>query len=286
MSPSHFYYFDRPFYLRLSKSNGSSNLIEEEQEQEQEELILDEDFDPVAKEQHDSVENLWIERNVLVLDDLHVKHENLTQFEEIKATVRVYLNPIRNAINDIKEKTKELKHFVIEFTSNNATHSPSAASHAAVGGSSMFLNITHNLQPLTMRLLGCLDARVNGGLIKYIVKLLDASSVSTARLTKKKRQLFHSLYLSIREQLSVLESGLSIHDRILKDVEMHFRDSGLQSSSANYSKQQVAETVTEANGEARSYFDHIKHMTELNRHLINCLKIIENELNDRWSKFS
>jgi hypothetical protein len=146
----------------------------------------------------------------------------------------------------------------------------------------------HNLQPLTMRLLGCLDARVNGGLIKYIVKLLDGN-LAIVKYSKKRRSLFHQLYLSIKDQLSVLESGLSIHDRILRDVEVHFRDGNSAATNGGSGAGQTSRSDTNGsngNSDTKNYFDHIKHMTELNRHLINCLKIIENELNDRWSKFS
>ncbi len=281
-SVGYFYYFDRPFYLRsnaeTSRPSSKTYPIEEDV------LLIDEEYDQVIKEQQESVENLWIERNVLVLDELHVKCENLTQFEEVNSTCRIYLNPIRNAINDINEKTKELKHFVIEFTTNNVTNSLTNAN--MTGNNSVFLNIMHNLQPLTMRLLGCLDARVNGGLIKYIVKLLD-SNLAVVKYSKKRRGLFHQLYMSIKDQLSVLESGLSIHDRILRDVEAHFRD-GNNSATNGSNGQSSSRSDTNSSGgnsDNKNYFDHIKHMTELNRHLISCLKIIENELNDRWSKF-
>lgn len=121
-----FYYFDRPFYMSTSRANEA-----------------------------ESVENLWIERSLLVVDESAARCENLSQYEEIKATFKVLLNPVRNAINDINEKTKELKGFIVQFSTSN-------------GGQVCQMNVMHNLQPLTMRLLGCLDARVNGGLIKYV----------------------------------------------------------------------------------------------------------------------
>lgn len=252
---SSFYYFDRPFYRhRSSQSSLISSVIDDENTEEFER----------AKES-ESVENLWIERSVLILDENSFKYENLSQYEEIKSIFRIMLNPIRNAISDINEKTKEMKHFVVQFTSTNSNNTN--------------LNIIHSLQPLTMRLLGCLDARVNGGLIKYVKELLNVESVVVKIKTKSKLKLLNQLYLSIREQLNVLESGLSIHDRILKDVEVRFRDmtsNGTGNSNSN------------GNGRADSmenYSEHIKHMNELNGHLIDCLKIIENELNERWSKF-
>jgi len=103
----------------------------------------------------ESVENLWIERSLLLVDEQAARFENLIQFEEIKTTYKVLLNPVRNAINDIREKTKELRNFIVQFSTSN-------------GPQISQLNVMHNLQPLTMRLLGCLDARVNGGLIKYV----------------------------------------------------------------------------------------------------------------------
>lgn len=126
-----FYYFDRPFYM------------------------TNRNVDQEYKTSHESVENLWIERSLLIVDENVGRFENLTQYEEIKSIFKILLNPVRNAINDINEKTKELKNFIVQFTTNNSQQISQ-------------INIMHNLQPLTMRLLGCLDARVNGGLIKYV----------------------------------------------------------------------------------------------------------------------
>lgn len=127
-----FYYFDRPFYMSTSRANEA-----------------------------ESVENLWIERSLLVIDENAARFESLSQYEEIKATFKVLLNPVRNAINDINDKTKELKSFIVQFSTNS-------------GGQVCQMNVMHNLQPLTMRLLGCLDARVNGGLIKYVKVICDS----------------------------------------------------------------------------------------------------------------
>lgn len=126
-----FYYFDRPFYMSTSRANEA-----------------------------ESVENLWIERSLLVIDENAARFESLSQYEEVKATFKVLLNPVRNAINDINDKTKELKSFIVQFSTNS-------------GGQVCQMNVMHNLQPLTMRLLGCLDARVNGGLIKYVKVICD-----------------------------------------------------------------------------------------------------------------
>ena len=75
----------------------------------------------------------------------------------------------------------------------------------------------------------------------------------------------HKLYLSIKDQLSILESGLSIHNRILKSV-------------------QISESKVDSENE--SNLENLKHMNQLNEHLVECLKLIELELNQRWSKFS
>lgn len=128
---TYLYYFDRPFYK------------------------LNRIFENSTKKDLESVENLWIERSLLLIDETAVKFENLTQYEEIKSIFKILLNPVRNAINDINEKTKELKNFIVQFTTDSSQQISQ-------------LNVMHRLQPLTMRLLGCLDARVNGGLIKYV----------------------------------------------------------------------------------------------------------------------
>lgn len=75
----------------------------------------------------------------------------------------------------------------------------------------------------------------------------------------------HKLYLSIKDQLSILESGLSIHNRILKSV-------------------QIADNKFDSENE--SNLENLKHMNQLNEHLVECLKLVEHELNQRWSKFS
>lgn len=239
---SHFYYFDRPFYL-----NPPSSLIDVDKE---------------------SVENLWIERTVLVQDELALHYEPLTAFDEIQTSFKLMLNPIRNAISDINEKTKELKHFVVQFTTN-----------LNGGLNSTSLNTIHSLQPLTMRLLGCLDARVNGGLIKYVRELLTSEQTRK----KKKKSLLHQLYLSIKDQLNVLESGLSIHDRILRDVEIKFSKDLAEFGNETFTE--TSATASSTNKYQKNYVEHIKHMNELNKHLIECLKLVTLELNERWAKF-
>ncbi|RNA21801.1 dedicator of cytokinesis 3 isoform X1 [Brachionus plicatilis] len=226
-----FYYFDRPYYLKSVDSLVGSVIDD-----------LD-DFERVKE--NESVENLWIERSVLITQD--ARYDKISQFQDVELTVKIYLNPVRNAITDINEKTKELKNFVVQFTANSS-HSSDA-------------NLIHNLQPLTMRLLGCLDARVNGGLIKYVKELLNETVFANKMYFSNRKKLFSQLYLSIKSQLGVLESGLSIHDRILSEIEENLSN--------------PSETMS----------DHVAHMNELNKHLIECLRNVQEELEDKWSKF-
>ena len=255
-----FYYFDRPFYMRSvithsseTSSNRSSSLNDE---------LSCSSLDDETNCSNESIENLWLERSVLILDENSYKFEHLVQFDEIKYNFKLLLNPIRNAISDINEKTKELKTFVGQFSTNNNFNLINAKD------SNANLNIIHSLQPLTMRLLGCLDARVNGGLIKYVRELLNESIIETKNF-KKKKILLNQLYTSIKEQLKILENGLTIHDRILKNIELSYKNE-YDSIGGKYSKN----------------IEHIKHMNELNNHLINCLKILMNELDEKWTKIN
>jgi hypothetical protein len=257
-----FYYFDRPFYMRSSlshssetSSNRSSSLNDE---------FSCSSLDEETNCSNESVENLWLERSVLILDENSYKFEHLVQFDEIKYTFKLLLNPIRNAISDINEKTKELKTFVGQFSTNSSFNTINTKDSNANEN----LNVIHSLQPLTMRLLGCLDARVNGGLIKYVRELLNESIIETKNF-KKKKNLLNQLHLSIREQLKILENGLMIHDRILKNIELGYKTEH-DSNGGKYSKN----------------IEHIKHMNELNNHLINCFKLLTNELDEKWSKIT
>lgn len=230
-----------------------------------------------------------------------MEHEQVTSFNEIHSTYKLMLNPIRNAIADINEKTKELKHFVVQFTATNVMNPPSSHHQSSSSASnSACFNIIHSLQPLTMRLLGCLDARVNGGLIKYVRELLNVEKqhqsphvLNNPARKSRRKTLLHQLYMSIKDQLNVLESGLSIHDRILRDVEAKFSKdlsslisgTGESSSVTNSSN---SESTSSSNGGGKyqkNCVEHIKHMNELNRHLIECLKLVTLELNERWAKF-
>jgi hypothetical protein len=328
-----FYYFDRPFYLNKASSttnsssrNSSSRIslaqpcflangVEENGDDCVDRSSIDEIDKPKYQSNNDSVENLWIERTILMLDDeMSARYENIVSFEEVISTHKVMLNPIRNAINDIKDKTKELQEFIVEFATN-------ATATATISGNECSFTLIHSLQPLTMRLLGCLDARVNGGLIKYVKELLLNENNSFCRRAKK--SLMHQLYLCIKDQLNVLESGLSIHDRILKSVEIgpkHEQSSSFSgpnhsnvsnsgggssgSGSGQSSNNSTASNtlnlnnpkLSESNGPMMNAFNYgnsrpgkyldmqtLKHMTELNIHLIDCLKLIENELSEKWS---
>lgn len=59
-----------------------------------------------------------------------------------------------------------------------------------------------------MRLLGCLDARVNGGLIRYIRELINKNMIE-CKTFNKKDYLFNQLHLSIKKQLELLQIGLN-----------------------------------------------------------------------------
>ena len=278
-SSSHFFYYDRPFYMATAT--------------------------PAIDENKESVDNLWIERTILVQDKLSVDYERVTSFNEIHSTFKLMLNPIRNAIADINEKTKELKHFVVQFTTTTALNTPVVHHHHhhhhhGNSASSACFSIIHSLQPLTMRLLGCLDARVNGGLIKYVRELLNIDQLTRlintvtsnpARTRSRRKSLLHQLYMSIKDQLNVLESGLSIHDRILRDVEARFsKDLNSQLSGGNNGEAASSVNFSSSSDSSNSkyqknYVEHIKHMNELNKHLIECLKLVTLELNERWTKF-
>jgi hypothetical protein len=205
--------------------------------------------------ENESVENLWLERSILITDECTNKFEtNLTQFEEVKNIHKILLNPLRNAINDINEKTKELKQFIAHFKSNGSL------------GLSYSSQI-HNLQPLTMRLLGCLDARVNGGLIKYVKELFTQNLIESKSFNKKKL-LFDNLYISIKDQLDVLKVGLNLHDGILKEL--------------NSNNRKFCDDHHESNNNVKNQKNY-EHMNQLNGHLVDCFKLIDNELNERWS---
>jgi hypothetical protein len=111
---------------------------------------------------------------------------------------------------------------------------------------------------------------------------LTWSKLSNARVRKT---LFNQLYASIRDQLSILESGLSIHDRILKRLNESRRQEMFQATamlnSTHHHHQPTQISLSELNMDSS-----FAHMNELNEHLIKCLKLIENELNERWSKFN
>ena len=97
---------------------------------------------------------------------------------------------------------------------------------------------------------------------------------------RARKSLFTQLYASIREQLSVLESGLSIHDRILKRINASRKEMLLHAANEHINEANVL-SLDELN-----LGSNFEHMNELNMHLIECLRLIENELNERWSKFN
>ena len=65
-----------------------------------------------------SVENLWLERNILLTGLMEHDDSYISKFNEIKKVLKLNLNPVHNAMNDINEKTKELKQFIMKFNVN------------------------------------------------------------------------------------------------------------------------------------------------------------------------
>ncbi len=77
----------------------------------------------------------------------------------------------------------------------------------------------------------------------------------------------NQLYVSFKEMLEVLESALSMHGRALHKV--------------------GAPAVSNTNENERdSFVEDLKHMNQLNDHFKECLKLVEHELNEQWTKFS
>jgi hypothetical protein len=107
-----FFYYDKPFFKNIDNNNSQS------------------------------IENLWIERNVLFVDFVNFI-EYFNEFVEIKRMFTFYLEPIQNARKDCDEKTCELREFI-----NNFTHNVISLNNS---------EIMSQLQQLNMRLLGCLD---------------------------------------------------------------------------------------------------------------------------------
>ena len=64
----------------------------------------------------------------------------------------------------------------------------------------------------------------------------------------------------------MLKQGLDFHDEILKDLNKKL------------------ETENEITNIELKYQKDYENMFQLNEHLIDCFKIIETELNERWSK--
>ena len=98
---------------------------------------------------------------------------------------------------------------------------------------------------------------------------------------KTRKSLFNQLYTSIKDQLSILESGLSIHDRILKRL----NESRQEMQHVTMINENLGVNNYATNSSELNLDSSFAHMNELNVHLIKCLKLIENELNERWSKF-
>jgi len=242
-----FFYYDRPFYAKKKLDmNGESFSNRASVQSTNSSLGGD-----LEASQEDSIDRLWLERNILLVSQRNL----LNEFVEIEEIVRLSLNPVLNAINDINEKLNELRQFIKDFTVN-----------IDVGAT---CNMMKSLQPLTMRLIGCLDAPINGGLRVYIRKFLNQSFLAGLFCGDKARINYFSqkLYFCIKEQLGVLASGLTIHGRLLNE-----------SDASNGDNQAFIKFKT-----LNNKFDNMKQLDE---HLISCYKSIENELNQNWMEVS
>ncbi len=102
---------------------------------------------------NNNIENLWIERTIMFVSTNELVFdvvEYFNEFIEIKCLVKLFLQPIQNAINDCNDKTVELREFINGFTFN-------AIEYASLSN----VETMSKLQPLTMRLLGCLDGKLD-----------------------------------------------------------------------------------------------------------------------------
>ena len=84
------------------------------------------------------------------------------------------------------------------------------------------------------------------------VKNFLSKEFQNEEISKKRKYFCYQLYLSIKSQLNVLESGLTIHSRVIKHL------------------------ISNDSNDDNNY----DNMIELNKHLSSCLNLLNSELDD------
>ncbi len=114
----------------------------------------------------------------------------------------------------------------------------------------------------------------------YIKKFLNQTFLNedlSIEKIKKRKYFCYQLYLSIKNQLNVLESGLTVHNRVIKQLSNSLIN--MNNNRKNFdnivNNQEAQATATTVSNET-----NIDHMKQLNKHLISCLNLLKNELDD------
>ena len=117
---------------------------------------------------------------------------------EVSACSVTHLSPVEFTCETVAAKNGELRQLIARYSNNNSQAQAS------------------NLNPLTMRLQGSIEAAVSGGMTKYKEAFFNGNTVSGGggKLSSSAAVALESLATHIGEQAKLLQEGLDLHGQL------------------------------------------------------------------------
>lgn len=135
------------------------------------------------------VKNLWVGRYVLKLSK---QLPDILPWSEVKSQDYFEISPINHAIETISSMNLELSKLILSYKNEP----------------------NKQLSPLTMRLQGVIEAAVNGGPSVFVNAFLKPQGGSSSLEQHHELESLVRLRDLIRQQFSILETGLALHSKL------------------------------------------------------------------------
>ena len=147
-------------------------------------------------------QTLWVERSTF---ETSSSLPGILRWFEVMSVTTENISPIQHACEMISNKNNELRQLTMTESQQQQSESPHPNNN---------LQSSSNVLKLTQSLQGVIDAAVNGGVAKYASAFFSPDFDDLAS-----GQFVLQLHNLLMEQVNVLESALSVHERLVsKDI--------------------------------------------------------------------
>lgn len=183
-----------------------------------------------------NLKNLWVGRYMLKIKK---QLPDILPWNEVISQEYIEISPINNAIETISSMNLELSKLILGYTKEP----------------------NKSISPLTMRLQGVIEAAVNGG-PSVIVNAFFKKQSDDLESQQSDHELLIKLRDLLRQQYSILETGLALHSKLAPPEVMPLHDRLVERLP------KIRETLLEETSQIENNYEVLNHIPISNRPLV------------------